>query len=71
MVSKDAFSFKNAFCQNPVCVPSRCSFMSGRYPQVEGYRTMHHLLNNDSFNLLTELKQNDYYIYFGGKKRLI
>lgn len=70
IVSKDAISFKNAFCQNPVCVPSRCSFMSGRYPHVEGYRTMHHLLNISSFNLLTELKQNNYYVYFGGKNDL-
>ena len=23
---KDAVSFSNAYCQNPVCVPSRCSF---------------------------------------------
>jgi len=27
--SEDAVSFRNAFCQNPVCVPSRCSFLTG------------------------------------------
>ena len=36
----DAVSFSNAFCQNPVCVPSRCSFMTGLYPHVHGHRTM-------------------------------
>lgn len=25
----EAVSFRNAFCQNPVCVPSRCSFTTG------------------------------------------
>lgn len=40
----DAVSFRNAFCQNPVCVPSRCSFATGLYPHVNGHRTMAHLL---------------------------
>jgi arylsulfatase A-like enzyme len=25
----EGVSFSQAFCQNPVCTPSRCSFMSG------------------------------------------
>ena len=25
----EGVSFSHAFCQNPVCTPSRCSFMSG------------------------------------------
>ena len=69
-VETEAMSFENAFCQNPVCVPSRCSFMTGRYPHVGGYRTMHHLLDNGSFNLLTEFKKSGYYVYFGGKNDL-
>ncbi len=69
-VESDAMSFENAYCQNPVCVPSRCSFMTGRYPHVGGYRTMHHLLDDSSFNLLSELKHNGYYVYFGGKNDL-
>ena len=31
---REAVSFRNAFCQNPVCVPSRCSFFTGLYPHV-------------------------------------
>lgn len=67
IASEDAVSFKNAFCQNPVCVPSRCSFLSGRYPHIGGFRTMHHLHNSGDQNLLLELKKNGYHIYFGGK----
>ncbi|RGT71626.1 sulfatase-like hydrolase/transferase [Mediterraneibacter massiliensis] len=63
----EAVSFTHAFCQNPVCVPSRCSFLSGRYPHVEGFRTMHHLQSARDQNILRELKKAGYYVYFGGK----
>lgn len=65
--AKDAVSFENAFCQNPVCVPSRCSFLSGNYPHNGGFRTMHHLQSECDGNILIELKRNGYHIYFGGK----
>ena len=29
LVAEDGVSFSNAFCQNTVCTPSRCSFMTG------------------------------------------
>ena len=45
LVETEAVSFRNAFCQNPVCTPSRCSFMTGWYPHVRGHRTMFHMLH--------------------------
>jgi arylsulfatase A-like enzyme len=73
IVKNDAVSFRNAFCQNPVCTPSRCSFMTGWYPHVKGHRTMHHMLHLDRFepNLLRILKDNGYFVWWGGRNDLI
>lgn len=35
-LAADGVLFENAYCTNPVCVPSRFSFMSGRMPHVFG-----------------------------------
>lgn len=70
-VGRDAVSFSRAFCQNPVCTPSRCSFMSGWYPHVRGHRTMHHMLQPDEPCLLRTLKDNGYFVWWGGKNDLV
>lgn len=58
----EAVSFRNAFCQNTVCVPSRCSFFTGLYPHVHGHRTMSHLLHPGEENLFSELRDAGYYV---------
>lgn len=70
LVATDAVSFRNAFCQNPVCTPSRCSFMSGWYPHVRGHRTMFHMMHKDEPVLLKTLKNNGYFVWWGGKNDL-
>jgi len=67
----DAVSFRNAFCQNPVCTPSRCSFMSGWYPHVRGHRTMHHMMRPGEPVLLRTLKENGWFVWWGGKNDLV
>ena len=71
IMKEDAVSFSSAFCQNPVCTPSRCSFMSGWYPHVRGHRTIYHMMQPDEPVLLRTLKQNGYHVWWGGKNDLI
>ncbi|MFW9866414.1 MAG: sulfatase-like hydrolase/transferase [Candidatus Thorarchaeota archaeon] len=73
LVEKDAVSFSNAFCQNPVCTPSRCSFMTGWYPHVRGHRTMYHMIHLDRHepNLIEVLRDNGYFTWWGGRNDLI
>lgn len=63
----EAVSFRNAFCQNPVCVPSRCSFLTGLYPHVYGNRTMHHMLHKEQSSIFSELKDVGYYVWMNGR----
>jgi arylsulfatase A-like enzyme len=70
-VATDAVSFRYAFCQNPVCTPSRCSFMTGWYPHVRGHRTMFYMLRPDEPVLLKRLKDNGYFVWWGGKNDLV
>jgi arylsulfatase A-like enzyme len=70
-VETDTVSFLNAFCQNPVCTPSRCSFMTGWYPHVRGHRTMYHMLRADEPMLLRTLREAGYFVWWGGKNDLV
>ncbi len=73
LVKHDAVSFSHAFCQNPVCMPSRCSFMTGRYPHTHNKRTFTQSLHPERGepNLLKELKDAGYYVWWSGKNDLI
>lgn len=68
---EEGVSFRNAFCQNPVCVPSRCSFTSGLYPHVHGHRTMGHLLHEHETSLFEELKHAGYHVWMNARNDLV
>ena len=67
----EAVSFRHAYCQNPVCVPSRCSFFTGLYPHTAGHRTMGYLLRQQETTLLKELKEAGYYVWANARNDLV
>ena len=71
LVRTEAVSFRHAFCQNPVCTPSRCSFMTGWYPHTRGHRTMFHMLQPREPMLLKTLKDLGYFVWWGGKNDVV
>ena len=71
LVKTEAVSFTQAFCQNPICTPSRCSFMTGWYPHVRGHRTINYPLQVGEPCLLAELRQAGYFVWWGGKNDLV
>lgn len=68
---EEGVSFKNAYCQNPVCVPSRCSFLTGLYPHTTGHRTMHFLQREDEPNILKTMKKNGYDVIWIGRNDVV
>jgi arylsulfatase A-like enzyme len=70
-ITEEGVSFEHAYCQNPVCVPSRCSFLSGLYPHTTGHRTMHFLQNPDEPNILKTMKQQGYEVVWIGRNDLV
>ena len=68
---QEAVSFSRAYCQNPVCVPSRCSFFTGLYPHVNGHRTMSYLLHPGETTLFRELKDAGYYVWMNDRNDLL
>lgn len=71
LARNEAVSYRNAFCQNPVCVPSRCSFFTGLYPHVFGHRTMSYMLHEQETSLLEELKNAGYYVWANSRNDLL
>lgn len=63
-------SYANAFAQNPVCTPSRCSFVTGWYPHVHGHRSMKNMLKPYEPNLFQVLRREGYHFWWGGKNDL-
>jgi arylsulfatase A-like enzyme len=60
--------FDNAFCQHPVCGPSRVSFVTGWYPHVSGHRTLTHLVQPWEPNLLAIMRDAGYYVAVPGHR---
>ena len=68
---EDGVSFRHAYSQSNVCVPSRCSFLTGWYPHTRGHRTMHYLLEKEDPMLLKDLKKQGYHVLWLGRNDVI
>lgn len=70
LLNDGGVSYANAFAQNPVCTPSRCSFITGQYPHAQGHRSMKHMLRDHEPHLLKVLMREGYNVWWGGKNDL-
>ncbi len=52
--------FENAYCQNPLCVPSRASLLTGRYSKDIGIYENRHILQSGSTTIPKVLSQQGY-----------
>ncbi len=70
-LASDGVAFRNAYCQNPVCVPSRISFLTGQYPHTTGHRTIHYMQREDEPNILREMKNAGYEVIWIGRNDVV
>lgn len=63
-------TFDNHFISNPVCSPSRCSVLTGRYPKNHGTRDNGIPLRNSEITLPEVLRDNGYLTAAIGKMHL-
>jgi len=46
-LAREGVYFENAYCQNPLCVPSRCSVLTGKYSRSIGIYDNKHILEHN------------------------
>jgi arylsulfatase A-like enzyme len=62
--------FERAYCQSPVCTPSRASFMTGRYPRTTRCRQNGQMIPPDERLISKMLAEHGYYCGLSGKLHL-
>ncbi len=63
-------SFTQAYCQSPVCTPSRASFLTGRYPRTTGCRQNGQAMPAHERLISRLLKDRGYHCGLAGKLHL-
>jgi arylsulfatase A-like enzyme len=66
-LASQGMRFSQAFCQNPVCTPSRASFLTGRYPRTTRCRQNGQSIPADEVLVTKLLEQAGYTCGLSGK----
>ena len=66
-LASEGVLFENAFVQNPLCTPSRGSFLTGRYPVTNGLTKNGQNINPDEKLITKALADNGYTCGLSGK----
>src|SRR4029079_8558778 len=69
-LARSGIQFENAFCQNPVCTPSRASFLTGRYPRTTRARQNGQQIPSDEILVTRMLADHGYTCGLAGKLHL-
>lgn len=71
-LAQSGANLQNYFVNSPVCVPSRCTLFTGRYPHSHGIRENYNFLEaGREIHLFRVLKQAGYRIGYCGKNHLL
>ena len=69
-LASESVRMNNCFVQNPVCAPSRATFMTGRYPKNHGVRWNGSKLNENEVTMIEHFKKNGYQTACVGKHHI-
>jgi arylsulfatase A-like enzyme len=67
---REGVVFDHCYCQNPICSPSRASFLTGRYPRTTRLRQNGTRIPDDEVLVPRILKDNGYVCGLAGKLHL-
>jgi len=59
-MAADGIRFDHAYCNSPMCTPSRQSFLTGRYPHAVGVTMLRHALDESAYTLAHRLREAGY-----------
>jgi arylsulfatase len=71
-LAREGTRFSRAYCQDGVCVPSRCSMMTGLYPRTLGcfWNADHSPVMEEALSVQASLQTNGYHTAAFGKRHL-
>ena len=69
-LAADGVQFTNAYVATSSCSPSRCSYITGRYPHNHGAAYLHTELPADQFMFPQRLREAGYYTALSGKNHM-